>query len=684
MSLPAKRSAGTIRLLLTGMITITLFAPRVRASGLPETTITRTIAALEERHGAGAQPRIERGVRQAAALWREQDGSAAEFSEFCLAQFVADSAGLEALLTRCEGHLETLYGHAHEVGRDLAQPLQLEIGPVLPVDYLFAEYSPFAHLSEDLFGTRIAFTALLNFPLYSLAERLQLGASWNRTEWAQMRLANQFNTRVPAAALQEANRAYVQADDYISNYNIYMHGLVDETGRRLFPEGLKLITHWGLRDELKGQYGNKEGLARQRLIARVMVRIIRQEIPQQVIDSPTAVWAPYSNQLLVEGRMAAAAAEPDVRYLQLLATFQAERKIDPWYPGEPTKIARRFDREREIPEADFEALLTRMLTDPAAREVARLISRRLGRKLEPFDIWYNGFRSHTDYSENQLDQIVSAKYPTTAAFQAQLPQILTGLGFDAATAAWLGTKITVDPSRGAGHAMGAMRRDDNAHLRTRIPAEGMRYKGYNIAVHELGHCVEQVFSLNKIDLTLLAGVPNTAFTEAFAFVFQRRDLELLGLAGADPQARHLHALDTYWATCEIAAVGLVDMKVWHWMYAHPQATPQELKGAVLEIAAQVWNTYFAPLFGVRDVVLLAIYSHMIDSGLYLPDYALGHIISFQIERYLQDRNLGQEMERMCRLGMLTPDAWMRAAVNSPVSAEPLLQAVHEATRAIKL
>ena len=41
--------------------------------------------------------------------------------------------------------------------------------------------------------------------------------------------------------------------------------------------------------------------------------------------------------------------------------------------------------------------------------------------------------------------------------------------------------------------MGAVRREDRAHLRTRIGAGGMDYKGYNIAIHELGHNVEQVF-----------------------------------------------------------------------------------------------------------------------------------------------------------------------------------------------
>jgi len=63
-------------------------------------------------------------------------------------------------------------------------------------------------------------------------------------------------------------------------------------------------------------------------------------------------------------------------------------------------------------------------------------------------------------------------------------------------------------------------RSEKAHLRTRVEKMGMNYKGYNIAVHEMGHNVEQTFSLNDNDYTLLQGVPNTAFTEALAFVFQ--------------------------------------------------------------------------------------------------------------------------------------------------------------------
>ena len=97
----------------------------------------------------------------------------------------------------------------------------------------------------------------------------------------------------------------------------------------------------------------------------------------------------------------------------------------------------------------------------------------------------------------------------------------------------------------------------------------MNYKGFNIAVHEMGHNVEQTFSLNDVDSTLLRGVPNTAFTEALAFVFQAHDLELLGLAKPDAQSAASKTLNDFWGTYEISGVALVDMAVWHWMYDHP-------------------------------------------------------------------------------------------------------------------
>ncbi len=312
-------------------------------------------------------------------------------------------------------------------------------------------------------------------------------------------------------------------------------------------------------------------------------------------------------------------------------------------------------------------------------KVAQLIEQRLGRKLEPQDLWFNGFRPGASRSEAELDKLTRQRYPTPEAFAKDIPRILQGLGFSKERATYLAEHIRVDPSRGAGHAMQAMRRGDFPHLRTRVEKDGMNYKGYNIAVHELGHNVEQVFSLYDVDHTLLAGVPNNAFTEALAFVFQARDQELLGLGKPDAAAERERVLNDFWSTWEIAGVALVDTAVWHWMYDHPDATPAQLRDATVAIAKKTWDRYYAPVLGGQGTPLLGIYSHMIGYPMYLPDYPLGHLIAFQIEEQMKKKGpLGAEFERMARYGSVTPDQWMVNATGSPVSAEPLLRATEAA------
>jgi hypothetical protein len=260
-----------------------------------------------------------------------------------------------------------------------------------------------------------------------------------------------------------------------------------------------------------------------------------------------------------------------------------------------------------------------------------------------------------------------------------MPNLLMQLGFSSDRAAYLAANIVVDPARGSGHAMGASMRGEKAHLRTRVGESGMNYKGFNIAVHELGHNAEQVLSLNDVDHWLLQGVPNTAFTEALAFVFQGRDLELLGLSKPDPKTRAMAALDDFWGAYEISGVALVDMAVWHWMYDHPGATPAQLKEATIEAARECWNKYYAAVFKKRDVVLLSIYSQMIDSSLYLPDYPIGHMIAAQVEEQMQKAGkIGPEFERMARLGRIAPDLWMKEATGRNVSPDALLDAAQKA------
>ena len=641
----------------------------------------------------GETPEQARGKKQAAALWRPADGDAAAFEVFARANTAADAATRDALFTRLAAALTSLDGHMREAGRDLRMHVDLDSGPILPFDEVLAGYDPGAHLTDDLFDNKLAFTTLLNFPVYTLDEKLRLGATWTRRQWAEARLADRFATRVPASVNLAIAKAYSDAAQYIASYNIWMHHLVDDKGGRLFPPKMRLLSHWNLRDEIKSDYADKErGPAKQRAIRKVMERIVDQTIPRAVLDNPNVDWNPFTNEVRpaavkdsdlpakdAGAKSVASDREPDTRYATLLACFRAVRQADAFSPTAPTFIARRFEEDRQIPEARVKKMLEDVLSSPLVPKVAALIEKRLSRKLSPVDVWYPGFRPQPAQSAAELDALVRAKYPTPEAYAKDIPNLLVKLGFSKEKAGDVASHIDVHPARGSGHASGAALKGYKAYLRTRVDKDGMNYKGYNIAVHEMGHTVEQTFSLYDIDFPLLSGVPNTAFTEALAFVFQGRDLELLGLAKPSAEARAQKALDAFWGTYEIAGVGLVDMGVWHFMYDHPEATPAELKAATLQIARDVWNRFYAPVLGEKDVTLLAVYSHMIESFLYLPDYPIGHMIAFQIERQMEKAgSIGPEFERVAKLGNIAPDLWMTQATGAPVGPEALLAETEKA------
>ncbi|MBT8090185.1 MAG: hypothetical protein KJO01_08250 [Gammaproteobacteria bacterium] len=662
--------------------------------------MTASVATLETElvaeHGDEQRQRIQRGLDQVADFWREEDGGRDAFEAFIKRHFAGDEATLEMMFARYEKLLEQLDGHSLEILLAFREQSDLDLGPIMPYDEIFAAYDPFAHFSDDFFANKLAFVVLLNFPITSLAERLEVGDSWSRTQWAQSRLADRYAKRIPADVQQAVSSAGAIADQYIAEYNIFMHHLVTEDGERLFPAGMKLLSHWNLRDEIKANYssGDEAGLARQRMVQKVMERIVDQTIPNAVINNPHVDWNPYSNDVraaVVSDTEEPAPAdlsvtnapEPDKRYEVLLGTYRAARQVDPYSPTAPTHIDRSFSEGREIPEKRVIEMFESVLSSDLLERTGRLIETRLGRPLQPFDIWYNGFRARGAYSEADLDAITRKRYPTAAAFEADMPNLLVGLGFDKDRAQELAANIVVEPARGSGHAWGAGMRDAKTHLRTRVGADGMDYKGFNIAVHEMGHNVEQTISLNDIDHYMLQGVPNTAFTEALAFVFQARDLELLGLASPGDEARALATLDDFWGTAEIAAVALVDIGVWHWMYENPEATPAQLKAATLRISTDVWNRYYAPVFGVEDVTLLGIYSHMIHSFLYLPNYPVGGMIAHQIEEQIaKSGDLGAEFERMCRAGNIAPDLWMKNATGQAVGPDALLNATASALQTV--
>lgn len=624
---------------------------------------------------------LEKGVRHAASLWRTEDGTPDEFSEFVVANYISDPAKRRTVFLKISNYFESLGGNMNEITLDLRKVLDEAVGEIDEIDRMFGNYSVGSHFQTDFYSNKIAFVIALNFPYFTLSEKEELGAGWSREEWAMARLGDQFISRVPAELNQAASVAIGNAEMYIAEYNIYMGKLLTDDGQKLFPDDMVLLSHWNLRDEIKSNYADKvNGSAKQEMVYKVMERIIGQEIPGKVVNNPEYEWAPYSNKVTKDGAEVKLEAEPDTRYSHVINIFNAGKAIDPYNPGMNTAIIRSFSGGMEISQEDAEVLFNEYLSSPQLKVLGSIIKERLGRDLRPYDIWYDGFRSRSTIPEELLTSKTSALYPDPAAFRAGMPAMLVKLGWPAERAKYISDKIVVDPARGSGHAWGAGMKGAVSHLRTRISDKGMDYKGYNIAVHEFGHNVEQTISLYDVDYYTLAGVPNTAFTEATAFLFQDRDLMLLGMKEDNPEKEKLQTLDAAWSLMEIMGVSMVEMKIWKWLYENPQATSAQLKQQTISIAVEVWNKHFAPVMGVNDSPLLAIYSHMINTPLYLQNYAYGQIIQFQVEDHLKGKDFSDEIDRMYSLGRLTPQQWMNEAAGVKISAQPILRALDEALK----
>ncbi|MDR3245759.1 MAG: hypothetical protein LBT50_04935 [Prevotellaceae bacterium] len=650
---------------------------------LPQQTIDETIKELETKFSQTDTVLIQRGVKLTSDFWIADDGSPDEFKAFCLNNYTQDK---KALLDRFSKNLETVSGHFSQISTQVQFPLHVGNEPLLPVDEIFASWSPFAHIADDWFDNKLAMILHLNFPYYPLHERTRKGLNgWTDEENAAANLGLQFASRTPSKLQQEAGEISTRAELYVSNYNIYMHNIVDEKGKRYFPEDMRLISHWGLRDELKSNYADttETGLAKQKLIYDLMLRIINQEIPQEIINTKGNDYCPTSNKLFKDGKETAFEREKDVRYAFLLDIFQSAKATDKYSPIYPDAIKRAFDQGLEMTFAEVEKIFITFLSDTVKYRVGEIIRHRLGRPLQPHDIWYDGFKTRSSINEEELSAKTAKQFPNAQALEKQLPDILQILGYTKERAGEICQYVAVDAARGSGHAMGAAMRGDISRLRVRVPETGLNYNGFNVAMHEFGHNVEQTVSLYDIKDYLNSGIPNTAFTEALAFLFQKRDLFVLGYKEEEPHKSESAILANYWEAFEIMGVALVDMYAWKWMYANPEAKPEELKAAIISIAENVWKDYYSLVFYDTNSSILAIYSHMISYPLYLAAYPIGHLIEFQLEQHLAGKNFATEIDRIFSIGHWTPPVWMTKAVGTNLSAAPFLEETLKAVRAVR-
>ena len=667
---------------------LTACQPTHKQIMISDTTIQASIAAITTAHPEADVALVTRGVEQVATLWQENDGSEADFQDLVSRSYAGTCEEKQMLYNRLAYIIEQCNQSADMLNNTLQEPTTLlGKGEPTQVDWIISGYSPMAHFTEDMFANKIAHVCVLNFPHYSLEEKNTLGKDWSRQEWAYARLGDVFTDRVPGNVIATYSQALSQAENYIAGYNIMMHCLRNEQGEQLWQEPMALLSHWNLRDELKSNYATvPHAHEKQEMIYQVMLRIIRQEIPNCVINNDQLLWCPTTN--IVSGNPNSniklkvdVSREPDTRYQQIINIFHALQSIDTYRPDAPSHVLRTFNEDLQIPFEEIEALFTQLIQSDEVKQVAAIIRERLGRDLRPYDIWYDGFKSRSNISEDVLTAETQKRYPDAKAFEKDMPRMLKDLGFAPEKAKEVASHIVVEAARGSGHARPCVGREQPARLRTRVGVKGMDYKGYNIAVHEFGHNVEEVISLYDMDYYTLAGIPNTGFTEASAFLFQERDLQLLDKNLQTSQNAE-QIFDLIWGMYEIMGVSLVDMRMWQWLYANQKATAAELREAVIAIASEVWNEYYAPVLGEKDSPLLAIYSHMVGYALYLPAYPIGNLVQYQLEEHLAQcttqAEWAKEYTRIYQQGCLTPDAWMRGAVGKPMSVEPILTAVREA------
>lgn len=633
---------------------------------------------LIESYGNSESDRITKGVDHLSNLWMASDGKAEDFKDFCLKQYVPSGDKLDQLLTIVEEQFEVINGHSREISVYLDYPLVTHQRPITEIDRLFSKSKP--HI--DFYKSRLAFAIALNFPYYSPEEKERMGATWSRKEWAKVRIGDKFSFRPDPEKLADHLPEPEDLVDYTKLYILSMDQILSPEMELLFPEGTRLNCHNSLRDEIKALYTRENPLTRQRMISQIVMHIIYQTIPECMIGETEFYWKPDSDEVFKKESGGYVKTEyerePDRRYKNLHYRMKSKMNQDAQYPEGSTYISRTFEN-RQLTEERIVELLESIVGAPEKIQIGEILKERLGRDLEPFDMWYPGFQSQSNHDMNELDRIIRDKYPSPLAFQNDIPNILRRIGFDEKTADFLGEHVIVDPVPSGGHANAPQMHGTKAHLRTRFEPYGLNYKDFRIGMHEIGHTIEQNVAMYYTDYYSLKGIPSSPYTECMADLIAYRDMVGLGVSSEYSQEEiELNALASFWYVFEHGAIALHEIRVWHWFYDHPDATVDELKKATINLAKEVWNEFFAEIYGVNDIPILSIYNHFINGSLYLHSYALGNIVLMQVEEFFEGRDFPKEMVRLCAIGRLTPDLWMKEATGNPLSSEPMLSAIRSA------
>lgn len=545
-----------------------------------------TVQTMVGKFGEPCRSRIQRGVEQVARCWSANDGTMRDFERFCLESFATDSAELHDSLMRFDASLASIIGNLRAVTVDCRTPLQRGQDRLLRVDTLIAGYFPLRRLSEDLFESKAAFFALLNFRQAALSEKIRDGAHWSREEWAGVRLCDLFSFRVSRSRRSRSSNSSSIAEH------------ANDPGEPL-------------------------GLA-ERLAC----------LARESNDS-----APYS----------------------------------PMYHD---YLARSFDSLREMSANDVERILETFLASDAVKKVGELMSRRLRRALVSTDLSYRGF-SETD-SPNEASSAVCYAYPDLIAFASDIPNILIRFGLASDSARFVADHIIVEPSRTGAHTEGSYTLSRSVRLRVPVVAgTGLDSRSLDGATHELGHCVEHILTLRNADYYLMSDSPDM-LKECSAFLFQNRSRDPKPSDVVNTRKQALATLREFLQAEYLSGLALVEIRIWRWLAAHPDAEPAQLVSEANSIAEEVWNTFFEPVFGSRNSRNLNLCPFMVNSPLYCSNYPISQMVNYQLKAYLEGKRLGPELDRLSKLGRLPPKIWMEQATGQEITPSSFLDAVKAA------
>ncbi|NUN47395.1 MAG: hypothetical protein HUU15_01030 [Candidatus Brocadiae bacterium] len=641
-------------------------------SPAPRPAVASAAAALRKRFGQKNSKDIERGVAFCARVWNWVKSDDVAFVAFCEQHYHPPGKARAGLLRRLDEIVHLVGGSLHVIAKTTRAGMDIADGDLTPTEELFGAFSPGTHLDEDLRTFNIAALAQLNFGTDDLAPPK------TRAGWAERRLSRVGRTVVPADLLAEASIRMAEVDRFVSGFNIHLDRIDYGDPSVRFPKDTVRISHWGLRDLMTSLNGQENALPRQRAIRDLMRAVVDGDLPREVIGNPKARWRRRDGVIEENGAEKAGTPSGALRWEQFQKAYDVQRRIDP-HTLFGNIIDNKFKLDREIPEEKVVRILTDILSAPVAARVAQFVGQRLGRPLEPHDIYFKSFQAGA--KKPPLGYDIRKRYPTAESLTRAIPGILVRLGFAKARAAWIGERIQVDNARSAGHAWGPGTVHDKARLRVRVDRGGVNEEEFGTFMHELGHCTEQVLTSYGMDYKALWGVPNTAFTEGFAFTFQDKADFILGRKTTiDPDVM---VLQRFWEVFEITGPALTEIRFFHWLYANPRATAAEMQAAIRRIGDGVWNEFYARIFGAEGHGLMSVYSHILWCSFYLADYSMGYVIAYQVRKFLATRKFAPEMERLCALGCIYPESWMKAAVGESISAAPLLRDVETACRRVK-